>query len=321
MDKNIYEIHTIQDPIAVLEIEISDYGKSDQFSYSTYGINKTEHIAFNKSAGVILKELGDKHRHDYFELLFIISGTITIVIEDSTNIYHSGDVCIINRNTRHRELLNGNCVMRYICIKKNFFQTPINNLNNFLHSKRVIEFFQRNISTQLSHNKSYIDFIFCGETIEKLLDLSNQLIDLIVKQPVGQNFMIPGILNQIFAIFDESRTYKVQYRNLGEFNEESIAEDIMQYVSTNVKKVSAESIADHLCYNKDYLNRVFKKQTGVTLHEYVINICMNEAARLLDTTNYTVSEITVMLGYENRTNFNRQFKMFYGVSPGEYKKR
>ncbi len=85
--------------------------------------------------------------------------------------------------------------------------------------------------------------------------------------------------------------------------------------------MTREEVAEMLAYNGDYINRVFKKQTGRSILNYCQTVCMEEAARLLSTTPLDVQTIIKQLGYENRTHFNRLFKEYFQMTPAEYRMR
>ncbi|WP_109627265.1 helix-turn-helix transcriptional regulator [Murimonas intestini] len=87
------------------------------------------------------------------------------------------------------------------------------------------------------------------------------------------------------------------------------------------RRITREEVAEILSYNGDYINRVFKKQTGRSILNYCQTVCMEEAARLLSTTTLDVQTIIKQLRYENRTHFNRLFKEYFQMTPGEYRVR
>ena len=66
-------------------------------------------------------------------------------------------------------------------------------------------------------------------------------------------------------------------------------------------------------------SRFFKNHTGRTLSDYIINIRLGYATRMLIQTTDSVSEISFNCGYNNISNFNRLFKRKKGCSPSEYR--
>ncbi len=67
--------------------------------------------------------------------------------------------------------------------------------------------------------------------------------------------------------------------------------------------------------------RVFRRETGETPHQYVTRLRLEEAARLLRSTDLTVLQIAIAVGYENASHFSVQFKRDYGVTPLAYRLR
>ncbi|NIK68283.1 MULTISPECIES: helix-turn-helix domain-containing protein [unclassified Paenibacillus] len=93
-----------------------------------------------------------------------------------------------------------------------------------------------------------------------------------------------------------------------------------KYVSMNLgKRISLEEVAAHLHMNPSYFSRFFKKETGLTFIEYVTDQKIERAKELLDQTNYYVSEICEMLGYDNQSYFIKTFKAQTGLTPTEYR--
>ncbi|QHT59451.1 helix-turn-helix domain-containing protein [Paenibacillus lycopersici] len=83
--------------------------------------------------------------------------------------------------------------------------------------------------------------------------------------------------------------------------------------------ISREDVAAHVSLNPAYLSRLFKKETGKSLIDYLIEIKMNRAKQLLDTTGMTVSMIAQQVGYANFSHFTKTFRKHYGVNPQEHR--
>ena len=68
-------------------------------------------------------------------------------------------------------------------------------------------------------------------------------------------------------------------------------------------------------------NKEFKAQMGISPTKYIINLRMQKATELLETTNYSIKEISVLCGYEDYNFFTRVFKSCMGISPTLYRKK
>ena len=89
--------------------------------------------------------------------------------------------------------------------------------------------------------------------------------------------------------------------------------------SSYMRTIRVEEIAESLNLDRRYLSRIFKRETGRTMQEYIISVRMKEARRLLGE-GYGVCETASFCGYTDYCNFSKLFKRECGVSPAEWKK-
>lgn len=84
------------------------------------------------------------------------------------------------------------------------------------------------------------------------------------------------------------------------------------------QKITGKRISNLCSMSFDYLNRMFKKQTGITIFEYLNRIRINKAKELLLTGTMKSSEIAAAVGYCDEYHFSKAFKKAAGVSPRKY---
>jgi len=100
--------------------------------------------------------------------------------------------------------------------------------------------------------------------------------------------------------------------------ERDVVEEVIRYINENLDQENhRQDLADHVYLNPDYLNRLFKKQTGKTLKEFVIEHKMDEARKMLEVTRLPVSIIAAKVGYDNFSHFSYAYKKVTGCSPLE----
>ncbi len=102
--------------------------------------------------------------------------------------------------------------------------------------------------------------------------------------------------------------------------------DVLETVTAYIRAHFAENIGNTRLaklagYHPYYLNKLFVRANGVTLHRYVINYRLTVAEQLLLTTKATVSEIAEQTGFASLLNFTADFKKKNGISPTEFRKR
>lgn len=79
------------------------------------------------------------------------------------------------------------------------------------------------------------------------------------------------------------------------------------------------SVAQHFAITPAYFRRVFKRQTGITVSEYVDSLRIEHAIHLLKESDETLSQIVGQIGYLNVSSFIRKFRQQIGMTPGEYR--
>jgi two-component system response regulator YesN len=98
---------------------------------------------------------------------------------------------------------------------------------------------------------------------------------------------------------------------------ETIKRIVHERYSQNM--LSVGFIADELGITQPYLSSFFKKATGQTILEFIAEVRLQEAKRLLGDTEYTVGQIAQAIGYSNDIGFIRFFKKHEGITPGQYR--
>jgi AraC-like DNA-binding protein len=85
-------------------------------------------------------------------------------------------------------------------------------------------------------------------------------------------------------------------------------------------EVTVAKLVKDLCTNRSNLFQAVKSVTGKTLKDFIHTLKLEEAKRLLDTTNELIETIAEMCGYSNASTFYRQFRERYTISPKVYRK-
>ncbi len=115
----------------------------------------------------------------------------------------------------------------------------------------------------------------------------------------------------------------IEIHRLSQKNDKSTAdavETVIAYLRDNFgKKISNEELAAIVGYHEYHLNRLFVRDTGKTLHRYLLTMRISEAKRLLTNTEMSLSDIADAAGFSSNTHFAGCFKKMVGQSPSEYK--
>lgn len=84
--------------------------------------------------------------------------------------------------------------------------------------------------------------------------------------------------------------------------------------------ITVRNVADALCVSESYLSKLFKQKTGRSFLDALTQVRMQEAVRLLQTSNMKVYEIADALGYRDTEYFSALFRKVMGVKPSEFRR-
>ncbi|MNI32808.1 putative response regulatory protein [compost metagenome] len=90
-------------------------------------------------------------------------------------------------------------------------------------------------------------------------------------------------------------------------------------VENYAERIRLDDVSEFLHVNPNYFSTIFKRETGKNFIDYLNEVRINEAMKLLLHTNYKVFEISMSVGYGNFSYFNKIFKRLSGVTPQTYR--
>ena len=105
-----------------------------------------------------------------------------------------------------------------------------------------------------------------------------------------------------------------------EVKDNFIVNKLLQHLHMNIESfTSLEKISAHLGITPEYASTCFKKHMGISLMKYSKKIKIDRAKVLLTTTNKSMLDIAISLGFYDQSHFSRTFKSFTGISPSEFR--
>lgn len=98
-------------------------------------------------------------------------------------------------------------------------------------------------------------------------------------------------------------------------------EEAVKYIKEHFReKLTLEMVASKVFVNPKYFSHVFKKELGIAFTEYVVNLRIQYACKLLETTNYQAYRISLECGFSDPSYFNRVFYTQMNMTPQTYRK-
>lgn len=257
------------------------------------------------------------HTHDYIELAYVVEGEFQQRIMGNDVLFKNGELCLIDKNCPHQDfLLNHNSIILFIGLANEMFHKVMvekigeEKILNFLHTALMK---QKDIRQYLHFKPKNPEDL----SLEELLH--NLLRELECNDEASKHIcrgLIMRILHYISTMYD-FRLSNEQRKKMNWL----IFEEITKYIEANYAEITIKELTAKFHFNEDYYNRILKAKAGMTYSEYVQDIRLKNAYRLLRDTRLTVDVVAEMVGYHNKGYFYKIFVQKYGTTPAMLRKK
>lgn len=280
-----------------------------------------EKIIFTESMeGVVIDEvvrdeeysMTMNHFHDTYELYYLLEGERYYFIEKETYYVKAGDVVLINREQVHKTSQAGSGKHDRILLQL---------------SGRILEPWLKNAGV-FSLERLFGDYY----GVLKVSEVEREEIKSLlfgIRDEIGQRgeryeTMVRLKLSQILLLIYRIRKKSVlkdmpptvQTAKHGKVHE------VAEYLTTHCESgESLEEIAEKFFISKSYLSRIFREVTSFSVNEYRNLARVRKAKELLSNSDYSITEISGLLGFESVTYFERIFKKHGDETPSGHRKK
>lgn len=271
------------------------------------------------------------HQHNTYELLYVRSGELYQRIENTRHKYVTRSCCLLNRSIRHTEEYSTDfdivnlSISRDLLIsilkdgEKNYFRTE-----KTITPSDLVDFLSGEFEQEGYSHKKFIDFHPRSSGTQTDTDLSSmfdQMAFLIRYPNHGTSFLIRALIYSIFTALNNKELYDTTPIQLGTPTECRLFARITERMEQTDGRVGRTQLAEELNYSGNYLNKIVQKFSGMSIFDYGNSFTMQKAASLLRGSDMTISDISIHLGFTDRTHFYKLFKNEFGMTPREYRQK
>ena len=256
----------------------------------------------------IMVKCGLKYQTYDYRLFFCAKGKITISAEGINYALFPGAVIYFPAGTKYQHLpeTNENAVL-LVC---NFDLMYASNGPEHPIVSDVPENFS--IEKQIEHIKvddiDILNNVFYAENFERYHSIFEFIVDAYKNKEMYFRKKCSSLLSYVLMELVSNQTASNK------------ATEIIDYIKNNYsKKITNVSISQLFNYHPNHLNRIIKKYTGVTLHQYLQNYRVNRAIDFLAFSNLTTEQISEQVGFDNPQHFCTVFKRITGKQPSSYR--
>lgn len=269
--------------------------------------NKTSNLG-KKAPNLIIEDVGiltrtlqvaqfNLHRHQHYEIIFVLSGSILHWINGIEHVHSEGDCIILSPSASHEvKPTQKSTVLRHVMISPKFFQDTLRLI------KEENLFDQQDLSVipfskpELIETEAVIRKFSSESSFSKKRCIGAEIILKVASKMISKEKSVSTFLPPLIR-----KICELLYKD--------------EFVKGGIKLLLAE-----LKYSHSYVCHIFKKHMGITLSDYIKNVRVDHIAYYLKTTEYSLKEICDLVGIDSLSYANKVFKEKYKMTPMAYRK-
>ena len=252
------------------------------------------------------------HSHDYIEIMYVCSGSITHLIDGKEVRLDTDDLIILGKDTRHSILAAGqNDLGINLIISTDLFETLFHSLrrNSRLSGKKFEDLLRRD-------GLPYCIFS-AGESIA-IRNLMESMIASVIRDGNADGYILQQSLGLLLCYL--AAQSGEEEADEGEGYREQMKKKILNYIHTSYSTATLTEAARMLGLSAPYLSRLCCQSLGESFKELLMRERFSAACELLCATDMPIGDIINHVGYENSSYFHKEFKKRYGMTPKEYRR-
>lgn len=248
------------------------------------------------------------HSHPFSELFYVVKGKGSFVAGSREFSIAENDLVVINPHIEHTEKSDSSSPLEYIVL-------GIEGLSFLFDGSSALSGNGDEQDSEKAENNAVHKYSVTSSNIYAYLNI--MLEEISRKQPnyetVCQNllevFLICILRNESLSV--SQNTNSILSRDCAQ---------IKDYLDSNyAQNITLDSLAAITHMNKYYMAHAFTKYTGMSPISYLMQKRIQEGKSLLESTSYSIAEISAMLGFSSQSYFSQAFKKAAGITPIQYR--
>ena len=245
------------------------------------------------------------HSHPFSELFYVINGQGAFLAEGSEFPVKQNDMVIINPHVQHTEKSLPGAPLNYIVLGIEGLSFSFGRLA----TARAGVSSQPTPDTVYKHNMSKTN----------VYSYLNIMLEEITEQQEDYEAVCQNLLEVLLICILRSGCLSVVPDNSRLLNRECT--QIKNYLDANYSEtITLDSLAALTHMNKYYLAHTFTKYVGLSPINYLLQKRIQEGKSLLESTSYSIAQISDLLGFSSQSYFSQAFRKATGMTPMQYRK-
>lgn len=248
----------------------------------------------------------EPHVHPFHEIFYFSSGECTSFIDHNIYKFGKGDLVIVPGGCLHKTIYTGKGIHERIVIS--FRQEITDWIKEQIGAEYLKNCMVPGVINIPEKRRNYVDSL-----LDKLM-FENDTPDIL-----STAFIKAGLVELLLFIIrcKEYEDNVIKEIDVDNRKIQEVATYIFEHYTENIL---LEDVADKFDMSKSFLSKRFKTATGFGFKEYIINLRIQNACRLLLETNKSITDIAFECGFNDSNYFGDSFRKIKGISPRKYRK-
>ena len=245
--------------------------------------------------------MGDFHNHISYEIYYLEKGGRKMLVQDRVYDLSAGDVLLIKPDILHRSMHSGSHTRINIVFSDEFLDTYFT-----------------------ARSKKYLISCFDTEFIRLSADARDMFLKLFSRlcseNERGDEMFIT--ISEILKLLNIAAQNGTGYDEIKKKTFSEKTNSVIDFIKNNFSAITKlDEIADACYINKSYMCRLFKREVGMTVFEYLNNVKIQNACELMRHTDRTLTDIAISCGFSGVSYFSASFKSLMKCTPSQFRKK
>lgn len=257
------------------------------------------------------------HKHNYYEIIFIGAGEGLHTINDNTFPYKANDVFLLSPEDYHSFSIGQRTSF---CFFK-FTELVFSKAKTAIEHRKWLEKIEAVIAAP---NQLPGAVAFKNNDRSHAEALSRMILNEHHAPSCYSGEIISDCMSTLVSIVARNICYMYNEMGIEQRTDSEQVDKMLTYIRHNVydaEKISAAAIAREFGMSKNYVGIFFRKNTGDTLQNYILNYKLILAEHRVRHSTFAITDIAYDLGFTDVSHLNKLFKRKYGAAPGQYRKK
>lgn len=257
----------------------------------------------------------ETHKHNFYELIFVVCGCGKHLVNGLKYTYKDRDIFLLTPNDAHSFEIESKTTFIYLKFTEAIFLEKL--------SSNRKTFWEASLKNILEHYKVQEGcFVKNKQDKAHLFSLIGILLtEFNTKNVLFNTEVVLELFGAIMALVTRNLNHHKTEKCCIDKDSERV-NSILSYIRLNAienDKMQIRNIAAHFNLSPNYISIFVKKHTGLPIQQHIIQAKLKTAERLLKQKRLNINEIALRLGFNDASHFNKLFKKYKGTAPLKFR--